>query len=74
MPKIPPRPGLEVFVNEGGTVSIKQIESGYPIDDESIVIVHPDDVPRLIKMLEEARDEAASFVPDEPEEANENRT
>jgi hypothetical protein len=48
--RIEPRPGLEVFPNEGGTISIKQI--GALAGDEQIVVVHPEDVPKLVAMLE----------------------
>ena len=49
--KIDPRPGLEVFENEAGTISIRQIDSGF-YEDDPLVVVHPSDVPRLIEMLE----------------------
>lgn len=52
--KIPSRPGLEVFVNEGGTISIKQEEH----DEDSIVVVHPGDVDRLVELLQVAKAEA----------------
>lgn len=53
--KIQARDGIEVFVNQGGTISIKQDNM---LDDEEIVIVHPDDVDRLIEFLRDAKEEA----------------
>jgi hypothetical protein len=50
--RIPPRLGIEVYENEGGTITIKQSD---PMDDDHIVVVHPDDVPTLIRFLEEVR-------------------
>ena len=48
--RIEPRPGLEVFLNEGGRISIKQIAWN---DEDAMVVVHPDDVPRLIELLKQ---------------------
>ena len=53
--KIDTRDGLEVFLNDAGTISIKQ-DAAY--EDPSLVVVHPDDVDRLIGFLQAARDEA----------------
>lgn len=53
--KIDPRPGLEVFANKGGLISISQ--DGQYGEEDQIVAVHPDDVDRLCKMLEFVRDE-----------------
>jgi len=47
--RIEPRPGLEVFHNKGGRISIRQID--WTDAEEVIVVVHPDDVPRLIELL-----------------------
>jgi hypothetical protein len=49
---IPRRAGLEVFINEGNTISLKQDD--WP-DEDVVIAVHPDDVPRLISLLQEAR-------------------
>lgn len=64
--RIDPRPGLEVFVNQSGSITIAQIE----IDraEQNLVIVHPDDVPRLIEMLQIARKNAADFVSNEAQD------
>jgi hypothetical protein len=56
MATIPPRPGLEVFVDKNGTITIRQNELVPSL--EPTVVVHPDDVPALITMLEDARREA----------------
>jgi len=62
--KIEPREGIEVFVNERGTISIKQEY----LDDEdtSVVVVHPDDVDRLIEFLKDTKIEALSIIKDKP--------
>lgn len=64
--RLEPRPGLEVFVNQSGSITIAQIE--HP-QEKNLVVVHPDDVPRLIEMLQTAREDAAGFVPNEEDEA-----
>jgi hypothetical protein len=51
--RIEPRPGIEVFTNKGGEISIKQID----VDSDDVVVVHPDDVERLIEMLRLERDQ-----------------
>jgi SOS-response transcriptional repressor LexA len=52
--KIEPRPGLEVFTNQGGLITLKQED---PLgDDDHIVVVHPDDVDRLVEFLYHERD------------------
>lgn len=53
---IHPRPGVEVYVNEGGTISIKQLPVS-EADGEQIVAVHPDDLDELITILKAAADE-----------------
>lgn len=53
--RIPPREAIEVFVNENDTISIKQIS--LMGQDDCVVAVHPEDVPRLIQFLEETREE-----------------
>jgi len=63
--RIEARPGLEIFVNKGGNISIKQIDR----EGEDLVVVHPDDVPRLIELLRQAQEEALNFeVLEEAEE------
>jgi len=39
-----------VFVNQNGSITIAQI-TDCPHPDDPIVVVHPDDVPRLTRML-----------------------
>ena len=53
----PVRSGLEVFVNEIGTITIRQDvdEEAGSLDDEPMVVVHPDDVSSLIRALDTAR-------------------
>jgi hypothetical protein len=53
MSRIEPHPGLDVFVNQNGGITIAQITE-CPHPDDPIVAVHPDDVPRLIRMLKAA--------------------
>ena len=52
--KIDPRPGLNVFVNENNTISI--VQEDRLGNDDSIVVVHPDDVEKLCEMLRYERD------------------
>lgn len=55
--KLEPREGLEVFVNENGTVSIKQ--EVHWDEEAQIIVVHPDDakwlVNAILKVAEEAK-------------------
>ena len=53
--RIPARLSVEVYVNQAGTISIKQED---PFDESSIIVVHPDDVQQPIRFLEVARQEA----------------
>jgi len=53
-----PRPALEVFVNQIGTITIRQDGEGQSPDEEPLVVVHPEDVSTLIRALEEARRKA----------------
>lgn len=46
---------VEVYAGDMGHVCIKQ--NGYP-DEDSIIIIHPDDVTKLIQYLQEAQAEA----------------
>ena len=56
MPKvIEERKEVEVYAGDMGHVCIKQ--NGY-LDEDSIVIIHPDDVTKLIQYLQEAQAEA----------------
>jgi hypothetical protein len=74
MATIPELSGLEVFVNQVGTITICQQSwawMGTPpssLDEEPIVVVHPHDVPALIRALERARREALRPEAAEPEE------
>ena len=52
---INPRPGLEVFENKAGNISISQI-GGFDEEVNGVVVVHPDDVPRLIEILQKEKD------------------
>lgn len=63
MSRIEPRPGIEVFVNKSGTVSIAQITRDFPNEDP-IVTVHADDVPQLIRMLKGVAKEAREAGPE----------
>lgn len=62
---IPPREEIEVFVNKGGNISIRQ-DGFRQRQEDPIVEVAPEDVPKLIELLEQAAADAAEFVP-EPE-------
>lgn len=56
MPKIiEERQQVEVFAGEKGHVCIKQ--NGYR-EDDSIIVLHPDDVTKLLQFLQEAQAEA----------------
>lgn len=50
MSRIEPHPGLDVYVNQNGSITIAQITEN-PHPDDPIVVVHPDDVPRLMRAL-----------------------
>lgn len=66
MGKIPARPGLDVFANKSGLISIQQIDD--PTDPEpAIVVVHPSDVDLLIQHLQDAQAAAAEIDPETPE-------
>jgi hypothetical protein len=62
--RIEPRPGLEGFINQGGNISIQQIDR----DEEAIVVVHPEDVPKLIELLHRAHQDALNLEPLENEQ------
>jgi hypothetical protein len=55
---IPGRDGIEVFVNNSKSVTIKQDCGPFVSEEADFVVVHPDDIPALITMLESARAEA----------------
>jgi hypothetical protein len=61
------RPGLDVFVNEIGTITIQQ-DVGQSTEEEPLIVVHPEDVSTLIKALEDARRKARRAREDEREE------
>jgi hypothetical protein len=50
--EISPRLGLKVFPNKGGNITIQQIDD---MGEEHCIIVYQDDVPTLIRYLEEVR-------------------
>jgi hypothetical protein len=51
---IPPRHGVEVVVEDDGCISIQQIDDGFHSDEPVVVRFHPNDVPQLIDLLDEA--------------------
>lgn len=56
MPKLEPREGLEVYVNEQGSISIKQY---VPWDDDpQVVVFHPDDAKWLINAIAQVVEES----------------
>ena len=57
------RDGVEVYPTDAGFVCLKQATMG----DESIILVHPDDVDRLIGYLKETRAEAYEIRKNPPE-------
>jgi hypothetical protein len=73
MANIPARSGLEIFVNDGGTITIRQDDplTFASTGDEPMVVVHPDDVSMLIRALEEARRKARSGAKNEQDEQDE---
>jgi hypothetical protein len=68
MAPVTPRPALEVFVNEIGTITIRQDADAQSPDEAPLVVVHPEDVSTLIRALEEARRKARRGRADEREE------
>lgn len=60
---IEPRDGIEVYATEKGIVCIKQIPA---TGEEAIILIHPDDIPQLIELLEETRQEALHIREDPP--------
>ena len=69
---IPMRDGIEVFVNKGGLISLKQLSEDP--NSDVIVAVEPDDVPKLIRFLEAARQEAMNYRQEEADAEEENPT
>jgi hypothetical protein len=57
------RDGAEVFASDAGNVCIKQTVMG---EREAVVSIHPDDIPQLIKALEEVKQEALHIRHDPP--------
>lgn len=62
MATIPEASELEVFVNNLGTITIRQDE------EEAMLVVHPDDVSILIGALERARRKALRLKAEEHDE------
>lgn len=58
--KIEPRYGAEVYVSQTGHVCIKQDSPG----GEPLVILHREEVPELIALLQREYQNALDFVPD----------
>lgn len=68
MANIPARSGLEIFVNDVGTITIRQDDPVSSRGEEPMIVVHPDDVSTLIRALEEARRQIRRAADDEHEE------
>jgi hypothetical protein len=70
MATIPARTGLEVFVNEARTITIRQDADGQAasLEEEPMVVIHPDDISALIRALEDARRKARRVAVEEREE------
>jgi hypothetical protein len=56
------RPELEIFVNDMGSISIRRA------DEESLVVIRPDEVSTLIGALDRARRKALRVGPDDTDE------
>jgi hypothetical protein len=63
----PQRSDVEVFVNQIGTITIRQADEP-AIEEEPMVVVHPDDVSMLIRALVRAKQQAARAAEEEHEE------
>jgi hypothetical protein len=61
-----PRPELEVFVNDKGTISIRR--GGRSPADESLVVIDPDEVSMLLGALDRARKKALGSGVDDTDE------
>ena len=54
--KIEPRPGVEVYISEGGYICLSQ-EDGDHISGHSRIVLDPSIVPRVVEYLKETLDE-----------------
>ena len=54
--RIPPRPGVEVYLSEAGYVCIKQDDADHR-HGESVIVLDPSMVPRVVQFLRETLDE-----------------
>jgi len=63
--KIPPRLGVEVYLTQGNRIGITQSN---PHDEDSIIVVHPDDISTLIGYLETAKQKLAGILEEEASE------
>jgi hypothetical protein len=63
----PSRPDVEVFVNQIGTITIRQADEP-AIEEEPMVVIHPDDVSTVIRALARAKREAVRAAEEEHEE------
>jgi hypothetical protein len=61
-----PRPELEVFVNDMGTISIRRERSS--VGEESLVVVRPDELSSLIGALDRARSKSLYVDADDADE------
>jgi hypothetical protein len=61
---------IEVFANQGGSITIRQVDQ---YDGEALVVVHPLQVPSLLKALEQLAQELANepLLHEETEEETE---
>jgi hypothetical protein len=66
----PGRSELEVFVNNLGTITIRQADDATS-GGEPLLEVHPDDISMLIHALDRARREAQRLAADERDEYEE---
>lgn len=60
--RIEPRDGAEVYVSQQGDVCIRGINYSES-SEEDMVVLHRDDVPKLIEHLKSAYQEAQDFIP-----------
>jgi hypothetical protein len=52
--KVEPRDGFEVYISKANNICIKQVNL---LDGETVIIIHPDDVTKLIEFLQDAHQE-----------------
>lgn len=66
--KIPPRDGVEVYVNQGGGITIKQetMHTG-----ESLISLHLDEAFQLIELLKKAHQDALDIAAEESSDSTE---